>query len=54
MEINIDKEINAHRCPTIGFCTIATTSYESLKRENMCYKCWLAYCKENDVTIVYE
>ena len=53
MEINIDKEIDAHRCPTICFCTVATTCYEPLEREHMCYKCWLQYCKEHNITIIY-
>ena len=54
MEINIDKEIDAGRCPTICFCTVATTYYEPQVRENKCYKCWLSYCKEHNITIVYE
>ena len=37
MEINIDKEIDAHRCPTICFCTVATTCYEPIEREHKCY-----------------
>ena len=54
MKINIDKEIDANRCPTITFCTVATTSYEPLEREYKCYKCWLAYCKEHNIEIIYE
>ena len=54
MKINIDKEIDAHRCPTICFCTVATTCYEPIEREHKCYLCWLAYCKEHNITIIYE
>ena len=52
MEINIDKEIDAHRCPTVCFCTVATTCYDPVEREHMCYKCWLAYCKEHNIKII--
>ena len=51
MKINIDKEIDAGRCPTIMFCTVATTSYEPIEREHICYKCWLAYCKEHNIIL---
>lgn len=54
MEINIDKEIDAHRCPEICFCTVATTCYDSIEREHKYYKCWLAYCKEHNITIIYK
>ena len=54
MEINIDKEIDAHRCPTILFCTVATTCYGSIEREHICYKCWLAYCQEHNIEIIYD
>lgn len=54
MEINIDKEIDAGRCPAIYFCDVATTHYEPRVREHKCYKCWLAYCKEHNITIIYE
>ena len=54
MKINIDKEIDAHRCPAIYFCTVATTCYEPHERENKCYRCWLAYCKEHGIEIIYE
>lgn len=54
MKINIDKEIDAHRCPTIMFCTVATTYYDKWEREHICYKCWLAYCKEHNIEIIYE
>lgn len=54
MKINIDKEIDAGRCPTIMFCTVATTFYELIEREHICYKCWLAYCKEHNIEIIYD
>lgn len=54
MQINIDKEIDEHRCPTIMFCTVATTSYEPMEREHKCYKCWLAYYKAHDIEIIYD
>lgn len=54
MQINIDKEIDAGRCPTIMFCTVATTCYEPIEREHKCYKCWLAYCKEHNIEIIYD
>ena len=54
MKINIDKEIDAHRCPTIMFCTVATTCYDKWEREHRCYKCWLAYCKEHNIEIIYD
>ena len=53
MKINIDKEIDKHKCPGAYFCTVATTCYEPQKRENICYHCWLTYCKENDIEIDY-
>ena len=53
MQINIDKEIDAGRCPTLLFCTVATTCYDKLEKEHMCYKCWLAYCKEHNIEIIY-
>ena len=54
MKINIDKEIDAHRCPTIMFCTVATTCYDKWEREHICYKCWLAYCKAHNIEIIYD
>ena len=54
MKINIDKEIDAHRCPTIMFCTVATTCYDTWEREHICYKCWLAYCKYHNIEIIYD
>ena len=54
MKINIDKEIDNYRCPSICFCTVATTCYESEERERLCYRCWLSYCKENHIEIIYE
>lgn len=54
MKINIDKEIDKGHCPTICFCTVATTCYEPHVRENKCYHCWLAYCKEHNIEIIYD
>lgn len=54
MKINIDKEIDAHRCPGIFLCTVTTTCYTEQERENRCYRCWLAYCKEHDIEIIYD
>ena len=54
MKINIDKEIDAHRCPGLFFCTVATTGYDTWERENHCYKCWLTYCKEHNIEIIYD
>ena len=54
MEINIDKEIDAHHCPEPSLCVVATTYYEPLKRENKCYHCWLEYCKKHKIKIIYD
>ena len=53
MKINIDKEIDNHNCPGSYYCTVATTCYETQKREHICYRCWLAYCRENNIEIIY-
>ena len=53
MEINIDKEIDAHHCPEICLCTVATTHYEGWEREHKCYLCWLRYCQEHNIKIIY-
>lgn len=53
-QINIDKEIDKFHCPTITFCTVATTCYEPQEREHICYKCWLAYCKAHNIEIIYD
>lgn len=54
MKINIDKEIDNFKCPSAFFCTVATTCYTQQERENMCYHCWLNYCKKNNIEIIYE
>ena len=54
MKINIDKEIDACRCPEISICTVATTCYEPIEREHMCYRCWLDYCKKHNIEIIYD
>lgn len=53
MKISIDKAIDNHKCPAFYMCTIATTCYEPIEREHICYKCWLNYCKENNIEIDY-
>lgn len=53
LKINIDKEIDACRCPAPYICTVATIYYEPIEREHLCYKCWLQYCKENNIEIIY-
>ena len=50
----IQKSIDMCRCPEPSFCTVATTMYENHTRERMCMKCWLAYCKRNNIEIDYE
>lgn len=54
MGINIDKEIDAGRCPIVCFCTVATTYYDTFEREHKCYKCWLAYCRYHNIEILYD
>ena len=54
MKINIDKKIDNFCCPELTFCTVATTCYSEQEREHECYKCWLAYCREHDIEIIYE
>lgn len=54
MKINIDKKIDEHKCPNFCLCTIATTCYEPIEREQICYRCWLSYCKENNIEIIYD
>ena len=53
-KINIDKEIDAHRCPGFFLCTVATTCYEPWEREHKCYLCWRDYCKTHNIEISYE
>ena len=50
----IQKSIDVCRCPEPSFCTVATTMYDNHTRERMCMKCWLAYCKRNNIEIDYE
>ena len=52
-QINIDKQIDMGLCPGPFFCTVATTCYEPMEREHLCYRCWLSYCHENDIEIIY-
>lgn len=54
MKINIDKQIDNHKCPGLYICTVATTWYEPQVREHMCYECWKRYCKENNIEIIYD
>ena len=53
-QINIDKQIDNSICPGHFFCVVATTCYELLERERICYRCWLSYCRENDIEIIYD
>ena len=53
MKINIDKKIDNNKCPGGMFCTVATTHYDSFERERICLQCWLAFCKENNIEILY-
>lgn len=32
MEINIDREIDNHKCPTISLCSISTTCYSPIRK----------------------
>lgn len=50
----IQKNIDDCKCPEPMFCTVATTCYEQYKRERMCLKCWLRYCKENNIEVIYD
>ena len=54
MKINIDKKIDEHKCPGIYLCTVATICYEPIEREHICYRCWLSFCKENNIEIIYD
>ena len=54
MEINIDKKIDNCECPGHYFCTVATTCYDPIVREHICYECWLNYCRKNNITIKYD
>lgn len=53
-KINIDKEIDAHRCPGFFLCTVATTCYDEWEREHKCYLCWKDYCKTHNIEIIYD
>ena len=53
MKINIDEKIENFKCPERVFCIVATTCLDPIKREHLCYKCWLAYCKQNNIEIEY-
>ena len=50
----IDLAVENNRCPAIMFCTVATTCYDSYTREHICLKCWLQFCKENNIEIDYK
>ena len=50
----IDKLVEKHKCPGVFFCTVATTGMTQHERENTCLKCWLRYCKEENIEIDYE
>ena len=50
----IDNAVENYRCPEPSFCTVATTCYESHKRERLCLKCWLKFCKIHNIEIDYD
>lgn len=54
MTIIIDEKIDKHECPGIMFCTIATTFYDEIERQHICYLCWKNYCKYNNIEIGYK
>ena len=49
----IDNAIENNQCPVPMFCTVATTCYDSHTRERKCLKCWLEFCKVNNIEIDY-
>lgn len=49
----IDKAVEDNKCPERMFCTVATTCYDNHTRERKCLKCWLDYCKANNIEIDY-
>lgn len=49
----IDQAVENNKCPAPMFCTVATTCYDSHTRERKCLKCWLEYCKVNNIEIDY-
>lgn len=53
MAINIDEQIDKHRCPGLYFCTVATTGYTQQEREHECYLCWKSFCNANNIQISY-
>ena len=50
----IDSAIENNCCPAIMFCTVASTCYNPHTREHICLKCWLQFCKENNIEIDYK
>lgn len=50
----IDNAVENYRCPEPSFCTVATTCYEPHKRERLCLKCWLKFCKIHNIEIDYD
>ena len=51
--VNIDRMIDTGQCPMVCFCTVATTCYEPIEREQICYRCWRDYCREHGIEITY-
>ena len=49
----IDSAVENNRCPAIMLCTVSSTCYDSHTRERICLKCWLQFCKENNIEIDY-
>lgn len=49
--IDIDEKVDNGKCPADYWCVWATTGG---KNERDCLKCWIKYCKENNLEISYE
>lgn len=48
--IDIDEKVDCGQCPPFSWCVWATTGG---KTERNCLKCWIKYCKENNLEISY-
>lgn len=49
IEINVDQ----HKCPGAYWCVQATTYYEPHEAEHMCLRCWQDYYRKNGYEIDY-
>lgn len=52
--ICIDEMVDKGKCPSLYFCTVATTEYDQDERERICFRCWKNYCIENNIKITYK